>query len=173
MTDEQCGATKGDGKPCEYEAKYADGKCGIHTDETETSQGRPSKFTDERARTMIEAAEMGKSERGCERAAGVGEGRVSAWKEKDHMFENRDGRMASFRRAFAQARATGESELIRAGRQKHGDTPFAKFMLSSSFGYQKTEKQEHEHSGQIDREHTLGEDEQAAIREALDPTNSQ
>lgn len=142
-----CGELKGTGEPCENPVKYADGKCGIHTDVTDAEQGRPTKFTDERARAVIRAAKEGKSKRGCERAAGVGEGTVRDWLKQSHTFTNSDGLVASFSRTFADARAQGESMYIQDGRREDGDTSFAKFMLSSSYGYKNTEKREHEHSG--------------------------
>lgn len=142
MTDDECGVEKGNGEPCDYEAKYADGKCGIHTDVTDTRQGG-AKFTDERARETLDAARMGKSIRGCERAAGLGRDTLRDWLDKDRTFENQDGQLASFSDAFARARAKGESEFIRRGMNDPDvDASFVKFMLSSSFGYKKTEKQE-------------------------------
>lgn len=137
MTDELCGETKGNGEPCENPAKFADGKCGIHSDINGDTQGRPTKFTDERARAAIEAArEEGKSVRGCERAAGVAEGTIRKnWLKSNYQFVNEDGLVDSFIRAFAQARAQGESDWIEEGRSGDGDSSFAKFMLSSSYDY--------------------------------------
>lgn len=140
MSEEQCGETKGDGEPCDYEAKYADGKCGHHSIHTE--KGRPTKFTDERAQLAIEAAREGKSVAGCERAAGVGEGTVGNWLEQGHTFKTEHGKLADFFRAFARARATGESECIRNARSEYGNPSFEKYMLSSSFDYKKTEQTE-------------------------------
>lgn len=145
---EQCGETKGNGEPCEYEAKFADGKCGIHSSINGDTQGRPTKFTDERARLAIEAAREGKSKAGCERAAGIGQGTVNDWLEQSYTFETEDGQLASFSQAFAQARAEGESMYIDDGRSEDGDTSFAKFMLSSSYGYQESKKQETELTGE-------------------------
>lgn len=146
MTDDTCTATKNDGSSCDNPAKYADGKCGIHSDINGDTQGRPTKFTDERARIAIEAArgEDGKSIRGCERAAGVGEGTIDGWLEQGHTFENADGLIDSFSRAFAQARGDGESYYITEGGRTDGDIDpsFAKFMLASSYDYKKTEQRE-------------------------------
>lgn len=142
MSANECGEIKGNGEPCDYEAKYADGKCGIHTTETESRQGG-AKFTDERARLVIKAAQNGKSKRGCERAAGVGKDTLRGWLEQDHLFENADGKIARFSGAFAQARAESEHEFIRRGLEDPDvDSSFAKFMLASSFGYKKTEQRE-------------------------------
>lgn len=43
MTDE-CGHIKNDGEPCTFPGKYPDGKCGHHTEHTETNTGRPNKL---------------------------------------------------------------------------------------------------------------------------------
>lgn len=151
MTDETCTATKNNGEPCENPVKFADGKCGIHSEINGGTEGRPTKFTDERARAAIKAArEEGKSIRGCERAAGVGEGTLRDWLEADRQFTTKDGLTDSFSRAFAQARAQGESEWIEEGRSPEGDASFAKFMLASSYDYKETAKTELEHSGEID-----------------------
>jgi hypothetical protein len=147
---EQCIATKADGQQCDYAAKYADEKCGIHTDETDTGPGRPTKFTDERARLAIAAArDEGKSKAGCERAAGIGNDTLSGWLETDPTFTDENGDERNFSEAFVQARARGESMYIEDGRDLKGDTSFAKFMLSSSYGYEKTEKRKQEHSGDV------------------------
>ncbi|QLH78684.1 hypothetical protein HZS55_15920 [Halosimplex rubrum] len=145
MTDDEiCGETKNDGDPCEYTPKYDDGKCGIHTECTDTDDGgRPSKFTDERARDAVEAAREGLSKAGCERAAGVGDGTLSNWLEQNPTFEDEDGEVREFFRAFRRARRTGESELVRGGlHDDEVDTSMAKFLLASSFDYKKTEQRE-------------------------------
>lgn len=142
VDDEQCGEIKNSGEPCENPVKYADGKCGIHSDINGDTQGRPTKFNDERAQLAIEAAREGKSVGGCERAAGVGEGTVRKWLDQDHTFEDGDGLVSSFFRAFAQARAEGESRCLDNARSADGNASFEKFMLASSFDYKKTEKQE-------------------------------
>ena len=148
-SDEQtCGEIKGNGEPCENPVKYADGKCGIHSEINGDTQGRPTKFSDKRARQALNAARIGKSKRGCERAAGVGEGTIDRWLEADREFEGDDGLIDSFAQAFAQARAKGETQCIRNARREDGNPAFEKYLLSSSFGYKKTEKQEHEHAGE-------------------------
>jgi len=156
MSDEQeqCGAIKGNGEPCDYEPKYADGKCGHHSSETE--KGRPTKFNDDRAHLAIEAALDGKSEAGCERAAGIGQGTLAgegAWLDQGHMYETESGLLANFSQAFAQARAEGEDGWIDEGRGKDGNSPFAKFMLASSYDYKKTEQREH--NVDMDADHTF------------------
>ena len=142
-TPDSCRATKGNGQPCENPVKYADGKCGIHTDVTATEQGRPTKFTDERARAAIQAAKEGKSKAGCERAAGVGDKTIDGWLEQGYRFEDEDGFEDSFSRAFRRARAQGETRLIGGGlHDEETDSSMARFLLSTSFDYVKTERRE-------------------------------
>ena len=147
MSDDECGVEQGNGEPCDNPVKYADGKCGIHSEINGGTTGRPTKFNDERAQAAIEAAREGKSKRGCERAAGVAEGTIANWEEQGHTFTDESGHTASFFHSFAQARARGESRCIENARREDGDPSFEKFLLASSFDYVKTEKQETEVSG--------------------------
>jgi hypothetical protein len=144
MSDDECGVEQGNGKLCDNPVKYADGKCGIHTTETDTRQGG-AKFTDERARLAIEAARDGKSIAGCERAAGVGKGTIGdggGWLDQNLTYKTENGLVANFSGAFAQARGKGEDVWIAEGCGEYGDASFAKFMLASSHGYKKTEQRE-------------------------------
>lgn len=149
MTDDErelCGAETTDGSPCQ---NYADTCPWDHGGENDT--GRPSKFNDERARVAIEAAHDKKSEAGCARAAGVDENCIGRWKDANPTFTDNSGTEREFREAFAQARAKGEGRLIRGGLADPDiDSSMAKFLLASSFGYQKSEKKELEHSGEVD-----------------------
>ncbi|WP_330633703.1 hypothetical protein [Halocatena halophila] len=150
MSEDNCTATKNDGEPCTYSAKYPDGKCGVHTDCIDPDPGgRPSKYNDERARAAIEAAREGKSRSGCARAAGVDEGTIRNW-----LSDRED-----FFRAYTRARAKGESRLIRGGlHDPDVDSSFAKFLLASSFDYATTEKREHSGPGgdsiPVEQEHS-------------------
>lgn len=134
MSDDTCTATKNDGEPCEYTAKYDDGKCGIHTDESESGgPGRPFTLSEDDHDAILQAAREGKSESGCARAAGVD------W----HQLDNYLDATPEFRRSFAQARAQGESVLLQGGlRDPDVDSSMAKFLLASSFDYVKAEKRE-------------------------------
>lgn len=149
MTNEErelCGAETSKGTPCQ---NYADSCPWDHGDTNDT--GRPSKFNDERAQVAIEAAREGKSEDGCARAAGVRSPTISNWIEANPTFEDEDGSETEFFKAFARARAHGESTLIEHGMYNpDADASMAKFLLASSFDYVKTSKQEVEHSGEID-----------------------
>lgn len=144
--NEQCGHETADGTECQLPPSQPDGRCHHHTDTTDAdSGGRPSKFTDERARQAIAAAKLGKSIAGCGRDAGVSKETVRNWRDTEGIaFEGPDGNEYDFFAAFRRARGTGETYYIREGRRAEGevDSPFAKFMLASSYDYTKTEKQE-------------------------------
>lgn len=139
MTEEQCNATKADGEPCTYPAKYEDGRCGIHTDVSESGgPGRPSEFTEAKAQDAIEAAERGKSKAGCARSAGIGKATLERWLEEH----------GDFRNAFTHARGKGEDRLLEGGLYDPDvDSSMAKFLLASSFDYVKAEKREHTGEG--------------------------
>lgn len=133
MSNDICGAETTSGEPCQNPAGE-DGSCWIpsHNDpDAENPDGRPSKFTDERREDALQAAREGKSKAGCARAAGVAKSTLADWVDTREEFRN----------AFRRARAEGESELIRGGlTDEDVDSSMAKFLLASSFDYQKTEK---------------------------------
>ena len=143
MTDE-CGypTEGGDGPPCQNPAGE-NGRCWIpsHTDpDAENPQGRDFKIDEGDHDDILETARMGASKAGCARAAGVGKMALQRYLDAD---ENSD-----FRDAFMRARSDGEQRLLsgplfneeNASREMDGQ--HARFLLSTSFDYQKTEKQE-------------------------------
>jgi len=151
MTDDVCGhpTEGGDGPPCQN-PPGENGRCYIpaHNGEDKPApQGRPSKYTDERARSAIDAASDGFSKAGCARAAGVGEQTLLDWLNEDHTVNGE-----SFSEAFMRARHEGERTLVKGPLIDHPDAPgpdgpevdgqHARFLLSTSFDYVKTEKQE-------------------------------
>ena len=144
MTDDDiCGAeTASTDEPCQHPA----GSCPVtsHSEDVEENpQGRPSKFSDERAQAAIEAAREGLSKAGCERAAGIGDGTLNNWLEANPTFTTEEGETRQFFRAFRRARRAGESELVRGGLYDDDvDSSMAKFLLASSFDYKKTEQRE-------------------------------
>lgn len=160
MSDDTiCGAdTTGTDSPCQNPAGD-NGRCWIpsHQPKSETAadsdgRGRPSKYSEERAAAAIAAAETGKSKAGCARAAGVAKSTLHDWLDAGHTFEDED-----FRNAFRRARAQGESELITGGLyDDETDSSMAKFLLASSFDYQKSERRE------VDADHTHNASEQYA-----------
>ena len=155
MTDDEiCGYETVNGGECQNRAGD-NGRCWIpqhnpDSDKGTDGRGRPTKFNDKRARKAIEAAKKGKSESGCERAAGVTRGTINNWLDKGFTFEDESGKERDFFTAFAHARAQGEDQWIREGRSPEGDSSFAKFMLNTSYDYKETEKREVEHSDDSD-----------------------
>jgi len=135
MTDDTCGADTVNGQPCQNPAGD-DGHCWIpsHGDaDAENPQGRDFAIGEADHEAILEAASMGKSVRGCARAAGVSLSQLQRYLEAHE----------DFRVSFERARARGESELIEGGLHDDDvDTSMAKFLLASSFEYKKTEKRE-------------------------------
>lgn len=145
MTDESdtCGAETVGGGDCQNPTTE-DGdpeRCWIpsHNDPgAENPHGREWSISEEDHDTILDAARDGLSQAGCARAAGVDEKNLRRYLDAH----------PNFRRAFAQARESGELKLVRRGlHDPDTDSSMAKFLLSTSFGYVKTEKRELEHSG--------------------------
>ena len=134
MPDDICGYEgTTTGEPCQHPA----GSCPVpsHSDpEAENPQGRAFTITEDDHEAILEAARLGKSETGCARAAGV-----SSWAVLDRYLDAHP----EFRSAFVRARAQGEDRLIQDGlTDPDTDSSMAKFLLSTSFGYIKTERRE-------------------------------
>lgn len=128
MSEEICGVTKNDGEPCEYEPKYEDGKCGIHSDHNDRTPagGRPGKL-DDHWDDILEGARQSMSIEGCARLAGVTEQTLHNWlNENEEFFES-----------FNRARAEGELDLI-----QNVDDAGSRFLLERSYGYTKTEERQ-------------------------------
>ena len=138
MAEETCAATKNDGDPCEYAAKYDDGKCGIHTDENPRQDpgGRPS-LLDEYEDDIMVGAQQGMTLEGCARLAGVAEKTLHSWINNNE----------EFRKSLKRARAQGELKHLQSVNDRG-----SQFLLERSFGYVKTEKREimGEDGGSID-----------------------
>jgi hypothetical protein len=137
MTD-YCGWPTADGSACEHPATDdKTGRCWQHTEDAKKG-GRPSKFNDERAREVLEAARECKSIRGCGRAAGVVENTILNWLRENPEFESETGETREFLRAFMRARAEAETLLTRGplSRPDEIDGQHARFLLKTSFGYQ-------------------------------------
>jgi len=164
MTDNDiCGAECVDGSECQHPA----GSCPVpshHTDGADNPQGRDFVLGEDDHGEILDAARSGLSKAGCARAAGV---------EKPSLLRYLD-QHPGFRTAFRRARAEGEQRLIEGAlfrdqdAREQMDGQHARFLLSTSFDYQKSEKREVEHSGQIDgdRRVELDAETAAAIREA-------
>ena len=148
MTDDVCGhpTEGGDGPPCQNPAGE-NGRCYIpaHNGEDKPApQGRDFAISPDDHDDILEAARMGASKAGCARAAGVNKQNLQRY------LDSHD----TFRDAFTRARAKGERELITGPLYNSDDDDdpdmdgqHARFLLSTSFDYQKTEKREVEHSG--------------------------
>jgi hypothetical protein len=126
MSEEVCNQIQdSDGEPCQYAAKYDDGKCGIHTDEKETV-GRPSEIA-EYEDDILAGARQGMTMEGCARLAGVSEPTLYRYLDKND----------PFRKSLKRARAHGELQHLQSVNESG-----SQFLLERSFGYMKTEKRE-------------------------------
>ena len=142
MTDkERCGYMLDDGTGCDNPASdEKTGRCWLHCEDAKKA-GRPSKFNDERAQQVIQAAKQAKSKSGCARAAGVDRATIGNWLSKNPTFTDSAGREREFLTAFAQARADGETILVQGGlRNDDIDSSFAKFLLKTSFDYREVQE---------------------------------
>ena len=135
---EQCGTIKNDGEPCTFTPKYDDGKCGIHSDQSGTDQGRDSKFDDCKD-DLLEAADSYLNHEQIANAGGVVKQTMYNW------FDEHQGFLDSFKRV----RADAAQNLIKRGLDPEDDVDmkFVQFLLERSFKFIKTERKEHEHSG--------------------------
>jgi len=123
----------GDGPPCQNAPSRDDGRCHLHTDDDPVSVGRHFAIEESDHEDILDAARLGMSKAGCARAAGV---------DKASLLRYLDAH-EQFRMAYARARAEGEQRLARDGLMSDEvDTSMAKFLLSTSFDYVKTEKRE-------------------------------
>ena len=148
MTDDTCGwPTTADGE-CQNPVGE-DGTCWIpsHGDaDAENPHGREFTIDEADHEDILSAAREGVSKRGCARAAGVSLSQLQRYLDAHD----------DFRVSFARARNRGERELIDGGlRDDDVDSSMAKFLLASSFGYQKSEKREHDIDADV--KHDLGD----------------
>lgn len=143
MTDNSCGHETTDGGECHNPAGD-NGKCWIpsHNDpDAENPHGRDFTISEADHEDILEAARMGMSKSGCARAAGTGPDQLERYVSAHD----------NFREAFMRARHKGERKLVRGAlhRRKNDPEPHeemdgqhARFLLSTSFDYIKTEKRE-------------------------------
>lgn len=169
MSDEICGhpTQSGDGPPCQNPAGE-NGKCYIpaHNGEDEPApQGRDFAIDESDHDDILSAAEKGVSKAGCARAAGVGEASLQRYLEAHD----------AFRSDFARARARGEQRLATGPLMNDEDGPdmdgqHARFLLSTSFEYAKTERKEltGEDGGPVEVERDLSDDDKEMLAELFD-----
>jgi hypothetical protein len=131
MTDEICTATKNDGEPCTYTAKYDDGKCGIHTEAN--TQGRPSKF-DEARDDLLEAADGFLNLKQVANKGGISRSTLYKYLDEKPTFSD----------TFKRARGRAADRLVTRALDPDDDidVQFARFLLERSFKFIKTERQE-------------------------------
>jgi len=144
MTEDTCGEIKNDGEPCEYTPKCEDGKCGIHTEETDTDDGgRPSKFENVRE-DLIEAADGPLNLKQVANKGGISRSTLYEYLDEYEEFSD----------SFKRARASAAERLTQRALDPEDaiDISFARFLLERSFKFIKTERQElnatHEHAGE-------------------------
>lgn len=152
MADEICGyEDTTTGEPCRHPA----GSCPVSSHSSAATdggnpQGRPSLFTDELAREAVAAIPDAYSTAAVEEQIGVGRGTIDNgeksnddWLSRGLTYVDEDGDERSFSEAFRRARGDTHAELIRDGiYDEDADSSFIKFILSTSYGHEKTEKRE-------------------------------
>jgi predicted transcriptional regulator len=133
MGDDKCGAETTSGDPCQNPAA----SCPWHDDDPPDT-GRDFAITDDDHEDILRAAREGFSKSGCARAAGVSHTALDRYLEAHE----------DFRATFTRARHEGERELLRNALYEDEDAPrqmdgqHARFILSTSFDYKKTERKE-------------------------------
>jgi len=162
MTDDDiCGEIKNDGQPCEYDPKYEDGKCGIHSEYNDTDPGgRPSKF-EEVKDDLLEAADGYINLKQVANKGGISRSTLYEYLNEHEEFSD------SFKRARGQAadhlvqRALDPDDEI--------DIQFARFLLERSFKFIKTERQEVDLDADVNQttSHELGDDEKEIALETI------
>jgi hypothetical protein len=137
--DETCGWDTPSG-PCQNPPTEGE-RCWIpsHGDpDAENPHGRDFALGPEDHDDILESARAGMSKSGCARAAGVSKSQLDRYVDAH----------PDFRSEFARARAKGEQRLVSGPLMRDPDAPremdgqHARFLLATSFGYEKTEKRE-------------------------------
>ena len=144
MTDEteQCGhpTAGGDGPPCSNPATEGD-HCWLEAHGGDVQNGREFAIDESDHDDILEAARMGASKAGCARAAGVDKASLLRYLEAH----------GDFRTAFMRARHEGEHRLLTGPlfetknsqeEQRVMDGQHARFILSTSFDYNKKQELE-------------------------------
>lgn len=155
----------GDGPPCQHPATDGD-SCWIDSHGGHADPGgRDWAIDADDHETILTAAREGLSKAGCARAAGVDEKSLARYLDADEHDE--------FRRAFMRARHAGERRLAtgplvdREG-EPDMDGQHARFLLSTSFGYQKTEEREITGGEDLGKNAGLSAEDKAKLAELFD-----
>lgn len=98
---------------------------------------RPTKYNQDRADDILDAAREGKTKEGCARAGGISYDTLRRWLDRG---EDGEEPFAKFREAFDLARAEGESHLVERVADRKPE-----FILERSYGYTRTQRVEHDH----------------------------
>jgi len=137
VTDDTCGHETADGTPCQNPATDG-GSCWIpaHGGNVE-DHGRDFAISESDHDDLLTAARDGFSKAGCARAVGVTIQSLERYLDAHDVF----------RKAFTRARHEGERTLVRGPLVDDESTPdidgqHARFLLSTSFDYIKTERTE-------------------------------
>lgn len=143
MGDDMCGASTTGDEPCKNPTSD-DGdpeRCWIpsHNDpDADNPHGRDFAISEADHEDILQAAREGFSKSGCARAAGVSHTELRRYLDAHD----------DFRSTFMRARHNGERELLREALYEQEDAPrqmdgqHARFILSTSFDYKKTERKE-------------------------------
>lgn len=151
--DDTCGHPTADGSPCQHPATDGD-SCWLNEHGGDAApSGRDFSLGEDDHDDILAAAREGLSKSGCARAAGV------SHTELNRYLDAHD----EFRAAFRRARSEGEHRLVKGALYREVNNPeprremdgqHARFLLSTSFDYIKTEKKEVEMDADVD--HTGG-----------------
>ena len=134
MSDE-CGHIKNDDEPCEFTAKYEDGKCGHHTEcdtGNDRDSGRPSKLSYERQEQIAVDIEQGRSMTSAARKSGVTPQTVINWMDKGKAAKenNEENEYSEFLERITRAKGEGEEYYFRTVVEMAKDEGDHRFLAS-------------------------------------------
>lgn len=145
---EICGYETASGTPCKNPATE-EGHCWLEAHGGDVQNGRDFAISESDHEDILDAARLGASKSGCARAAGVSHTALQRYLDAHE----------DFRSTFMRARSQGERELLKGALYQRKNDPephremdgqHARFLLSTSFDYRKTENKNVDLSGDID-----------------------
>ena len=131
---EKCNAETNDGNQCGFSAKYPDGRCGHHTEHTQSYEDRDSKLTKQRQEDIAQAIERGKSLTAAARMGGVTRQTVYNWLNKGEAQE--EGIYKECFERIARAKGHGEDfyfELALDLARENGDHRFIASLMKQRY----------------------------------------